>query len=367
MKIAIYHQYLDNFGGGEGVALVIAEELSKMHSVEILTAAAIDKNALEDFFGVSLKRVAIRKFGTVTKKIPGLKTLKGALLLQSAYPIFENYDLVIDTSTNGWFTKKVSARTVCYIHYPFFYSKKKGLKRILNPLVIDPKKAFAYDSLLCNSRFTLNALRKLTERNVRVVNPPVKLKDIRPLEKRKWIVNLGRFSEDKKQDVLIEAFGKIHKPDYALHLIGTFGTNELYDKKYLEKIRNLAKGKKVHLHINISREEMLAILGRSMIYWHARGYGETNPAEYENFGIATVEAMAAGCIPIVINKGAQPEIVKHGSSGFCWDSIEELLYYTSVAIKRRSVMINQAIKESKKYSKELFTKKLRGVINATNQ
>ena len=38
----------------------------------------------------------------------------------------------------------------------------------------------------------------------------------------------------------------------------------------------------------------------------------------------TVEAMAAGCIPVVINKGGQPEIVEHGQSGFLWDTLSEL-------------------------------------------
>jgi glycosyltransferase involved in cell wall biosynthesis len=38
--------------------------------------------------------------------------------------------------------------------------------------------------------------------------------------------------------------------------------------------------------------------------------------------------MAAGCVPVVINKGGQPEIVEHGVSGFLWDTLEELKEYT---------------------------------------
>jgi len=38
--------------------------------------------------------------------------------------------------------------------------------------------------------------------------------------------------------------------------------------------------------------------------------------------------MAAGCVPVVIRKGGQPEIVEHGSSGYLWDTLDELAAYT---------------------------------------
>ena len=39
--------------------------------------------------------------------------------------------------------------------------------------------------------------------------------------------------------------------------------------------------------------------------------------------------MAAGCVPVVINKGGQPEIVEHGVSGFVWETLDELRDYTT--------------------------------------
>ncbi len=35
-------------------------------------------------------------------------------------------------------------------------------------------------------------------------------------------------------------------------------------------------------------------------------------------GMTTPEAMSAGCVPVVIRKGGQPEIVRHGLDGFLW-------------------------------------------------
>ncbi len=71
----------------------------------------------------------------------------------------------------------------------------------------------------------------------------------------------------------------------------------------------------------------MGIFTRSLIFWHASGMGEdekVHPEKFEHFGITTVEAMAAGCIPVVINKGGQKEIIKNGYDGFLFNSRKEL-------------------------------------------
>jgi glycosyltransferase involved in cell wall biosynthesis len=47
--------------------------------------------------------------------------------------------------------------------------------------------------------------------------------------------------------------------------------------------------------------------------------------------------MAAGCVPVVVNKGGQPEIVEHGKNGFVWNTLDELKAY-SRAHERRGVV-----------------------------
>ncbi|MCK5283691.1 MAG: glycosyltransferase family 4 protein [Nanoarchaeota archaeon] len=363
-KIAIFHPQLNNFGGGETVALIVASILSKQNMVEIFTSYAVDKKNLETFFDLNLERINIVTVGKVIIKLPILNSAKPSMILRSVYKKLEKYDLVIDTGTNGWFDKKLKTKSICYVHYPFFYRKKEGIKSIINPLMIQKENAFRYDKIFCNSNFTKNATRQLTNKEMRVLYPPVKVKKIKQRKKLNRIVTIGRFSYDKKHEVMIDAFKELYKEvkDCPLYLIGSFQeSSKLYKKEYLKMLMDRAEGYPIKFHINMPHHEVLEFLEESKIYWHARGYGETDLNEYENFGITTVEAMAAGCVPIAINLGAQPEIVDHEKNGFCWNEPKELVAYTEKLIKDPKLLAKlskEARKKALRYDIDIFRKKI---------
>ena len=365
MNIAIYHPSLNLFGGGEAVALTIASEMSRHNKVDILTHYAADKNSLEEFFDLDLSKVNIRYINKLKSKLPVPNSVKSSILLRSSYKVFEEYDLTIDTCTNGWFDKKLKTKTICYIHFPFFHRRKKGFKRILNPFIIKPEHAFKYNKMFCNSNFTKSIVEKMTDKPLEILYPPVQVKKIRPKGKKlNRIVTIGRFTYEKKHEIMINAFKELakHIKDYELHLIGSLQENEkLYDVNYFNDLRELAKGYPIFFHVNMEHKKVLRFLEESKIYWHARGFGEVNPNEYENFGITTVEAMAAGCVPVVINLGAQPEIVNNGKSGFCWNSVKDLIDITKkiVSAKNEYKYIKEAMKDSKKYGSREFIKKFK--------
>src|SRR5204863_206693 len=100
---------------------------------------------------------------------------------------------------------------------------------------------------------------------------------------------------------------------------------------YFEQVREAGRGCSTIVEANLTRDRVRELFGRARIFWHATGLDEPtgdHPELAEHFGISTVEAMAAGCVPVVINKGGQPEIVEHGTSGFVWDTLDELGQYT---------------------------------------
>src|SRR5205814_4676969 len=100
---------------------------------------------------------------------------------------------------------------------------------------------------------------------------------------------------------------------------------------YFERVRELGRGLSTLVEANLGRERLRELFGRARIFWHATGLGDdtdAHPELAEHFGISTVEAMAAGAVPVVINKGGQPEIVQHGVNGFVWNTLDELKNYT---------------------------------------
>ena len=112
---------------------------------------------------------------------------------------------------------------------------------------------------------------------------------------------------------------------------------------------------------NLGRDRLKKLFEQAKIFWHAAGYGESEerPEMFEHFGIVTAEAMAAGCVPVVINKGGQSEIVRHGVSGFLWDTLDELKEYTSLLARDerlRTEMSEQARRRAQLFSREVFVK-----------
>jgi glycosyltransferase involved in cell wall biosynthesis len=73
-----------------------------------------------------------------------------------------------------------------------------------------------------------------------------------------------------------------------------------------------------------------ALMSNAAVFWSATGYGEDARAPWasEHFGMTTAEAMAGGCVPVVIDRAGQRETVRDGVDGFRWSTPEELFART---------------------------------------
>ncbi len=122
------------------------------------------------------------------------------------------------------------------------------------------------------------------------------------------VVFLGRILPHKGIHFLIEGLPE----DVPLEVIGPVG-----DMAYLEKLRELAAGKRVEFLHGLSDEEVIARLQRAMALVHPTPvdkHGEAGVAEL--FGLALIEAMACGC-PVIASRAASlPEIVVDGETGY---------------------------------------------------
>jgi glycosyltransferase involved in cell wall biosynthesis len=157
--------------------------------------------------------------------------------------------------------------------------------------------------------------------DVALLNPPVASRVInetwknRSFKKENLVVCVGRFESEKRFTEVLHALAHLKKKiDVKLSLIGF-----TYDERcILETIRALGLEKSVELLINAERRTLIDRLLRAKAIVH--------PALHEPFGIAVVEGMAAGCVPIVrrgIN-GPWLEITEEGGYGLGFSDLEEL-------------------------------------------
>jgi glycosyltransferase involved in cell wall biosynthesis len=198
-----------------------------------------------------------------------------------------------------------------------------------------------------------------------VLYPPVDIRS-QPLDKQALILSLGRFDRTKQHLDLVRAFESLARAglgDWSYRCVGGLD-DSVEQQSYFDEVRTAAGTLPIQFRVNPSRAEVESSLGAAQIFWHAMGYGKDDEAEpyyMEHFGIATVEAMAWGGVPVVVNRGGQPEIVRHGIDGFVWDTLEELEHYTRLLMSDdglRAKMSESARLRAQTFDKQRFVREV---------
>lgn len=352
MKVAIYSPYLDTLGGGEKYMMTIAEAISQKHHVDVFLDQHLNnlgaeylKNQLSQRFDLNLHAVNFTK-----APIGKHSSVINRLFFLVKYDVFFYL-------TDGSI---------------FFPTAKKNILHIQSPLAGQPAKNIwgkvklkGWDLIIYNSIFTQKHAKIYWPIKSEVIYPPVDVNKIKPSKKKKYILSVGRFFgylKDKKHAVLIKAFEQLYKNKkmggWSLNLAGAASEGDI---SYLQELKKLSEGYPVSFYPNIEYHKLVELYGESAIYWHAAGFDEDDPAHMEHFGISTAEAMAGGCVPVVVNKGGQTEIVKQGKSGFLWNSLKELGDYTTLLANDQSLMAKlsqKALSDSQNFSKSRFEKEI---------
>jgi glycosyltransferase involved in cell wall biosynthesis len=271
------------------------------------------------------------------------------------------YNLIFVLS-DGSIPLTFAAKNILHFQVPFNFPKvnfktKSKLKR--------------YNWVITNSYFTKTYIDKCFGIESKVIYPPVDIKSIHPATKEKLILSVGRFSakqlHPKKQEVLIEVFKEVYKkePQWRLILVGQAKRE---DSKYLRNLKKIARGHAIKIIENLSIEKLRDLYSKASIYWHATGFGEDEakyPQKMEHFGIATVEAQAAGAVPIVIDRGGQKEIVTDSKNGRLFSTKSQLYEITLEVIndkKQLQKLSEGAIKNSRRFSQEVFLREYEKII-----
>ncbi len=358
MKSLIYDPYLDTLGGGERYCLTVAEcLLKKGWQVDLFWDSNVEiKRAIERF------NLKIRQIGLVGKRPTKLS-------LWEKFKLERHYDLIFWLSDGS---------------IPFLWGKKNILHFQVPFITIKPRtywqeiwlkiKLRRIKAVVCNSQFTKQIIDRQLGVGSLVLYPPVDVEKFALGKKKKEniILAVGRFEETmqaKKQDILIKAFRKMVDgglKGWRLVLVGGSLANPR-ENKFLQRLKQLAAGYPIDFAVNAPFEQLQDYYRQAKIFWHAAGYGvdeKKQPYKVEHFGMTAVEAMAAGCVPVVIDKGGLREIVRRGV-GERWRSVTELIEKTEQLIKspaRWRHYSSAAIKKSRDFSKQKFCWKLEQII-----
>jgi len=370
VKIGIFAPELKYLGGGEKYIGTIAEILAIKDEVEILTLETTNKRTLARRLNINLgTRVEIKTIGRFGN-IPILRTLSGSFIIPA---LSKKYDIFI--CQERWIVPRSrSKRSLVIREIPpswryFVFSRliSKIFSRYLDNMLK------SYNMIIANSYFTKNCSDIYWDNKSIVLHPPVDIELTKQTVKRNAILTVGRFfvgGHNKKQLFLIETFKKLHDhflQDWEFYLIGGV-TNNRRDLGFVNRCIKETKGYPIHIHTNISYQQLKAHYRNSKIFWLATGFGEdktTHPEKLEHFGISTVEAMASGCVPIVFGEGGQLEIVRHGTDGFLWKDPNELEHFTTKVAndtKLLQSMSDAAMERSKEFGLKNFEVSLKDIL-----
>lgn len=357
MRVALVHDYLNQYGGAERVLESFTEIFPSAPIYTLVyDPAKISSGAFSD------KKIKT----SFLQKIPLAKSHHRIfpLLMPLAIEKFDlsKFDLVLSDSAS--FAKGIITRPetlhICYCHTPPRYAwddSHKYIKEFALPSIAkifvpffmnyirlwDREASFRVDKFICNSQFVAKRIKKYYNREAKIIYPPVDTKKFSPGSRiSNYFLMVGRLLAYKCFDIAIKAFNKLGVP---LKIIG-----DGPERKRLEKIAEP----------NI--EFLGELCGQELNKCYQNSQALIFPQE-EDFGLVPVEAMACGRPVIAYRGGGALESVKEGETGIFFDEQTPEALIRAIKNFRADKFNPQKIRQQAlKFDKEIFKKKIKDFI-----
>jgi len=230
-----------------------------------------------------------------------------------------------------------AVKKIQYCHFPIEVQKLFGFQQYDLPHLIYrlPYLYLLYseltklDAVVCNSRYTLNAVRLLwkyhiLKNSLHVIYPSINTTLFeKKIKKEHKLCYVGRIAPEKGIEHVIDAFLKLNKKTGVSFEIvggGIRWNRSYFEERVKSRVLKLQReGVPIKLSVDVPYSQIVETLLTSKLMV------SYNPEEH--FGIVPIEAQAAGCVPIVARGAGQTETVKHGVTGFLVKSPESIADY----------------------------------------
>jgi alpha-1,2-mannosyltransferase len=363
MRILLVHPRMSVMGGGERVAIhSIKEALREGHEVYLATEK-FDVDGFEDFFGVQglFKDVRMSTYPqfrpVVRKAVLYQRLIYNQLRLRKILSKGPRFDLILNTAEVAN-QPATTVSSIQYCYFPEYFSHlESGSARGLWDLYYWPARTFyrervnRIDCLLAVSDFTRGFVRELWGRDSTTLYPPCPIDLYKNLKgpKDDLVITVGRISPEKRMNLFLEIAMKL--PSVKFVVIGSVPRD---GESYCQRLKEIAPPNASFVISPLRKVRDL--LGRAKLYVHC--------ARNEHFGITIVEAMAAGCVPVVHDSGGPREIVTD-EVGYRWSFVEDAVTEISSVIHdeglRRKLSIG-AIARAEEFRPEAFEQGLAKVL-----
>ena len=337
MKVAIVHDYLNQFGGAERVLEALLKIFPQAHVYTLLYS----KEKTRGLFGGNVYKTSFLDFDLVKRNHrPFIPLMPLAI---ESMKVYGDYDLVI-SATAGYSKgisiehkseKKDNPYHIAYCYTPLRYAweidnyfRNPIFKTFFRPAFDylrkwDFQAAQKPQKILAVSKFIAGKIKNFYGREAKVVYPPVDYEKFYPDdsarsagavarqirtptsprsvgERRSYYLAVGRLLHYKKFDLIVETF---KKNNLSLKIVGSGPEGRSLKNQ-------IANHKNIEFISGVSDEEL------HRLYHGAKAF--LFP-QVEDFGLVAAEAQACGTPVIAFRGGGALEIVEDGVTGIFFD------------------------------------------------
>lgn len=360
MKLAIVHDYLNQYGGAEKVV----EAMHEIWPDAPIYTSIYDEPQMREW-GFKSRGMDIRT-SYMQWLLPLLRILPRyyfTFAYNFAFRLFNlsGYDVILSSASYAAkdIRKPTKAIHISYIHTPprFLYGYdqetniakmnlfERTLARVWKVYLKyrDQRAVRGIDFLIANSQTVQRRIRQAYHRQSEVINPPIEVKKFAGKSQNEgYFLVVSRLGEYKKVDLVVKAFNELRLP---LKVVGS-GPQFNY-------LKEIAKDNVEILGRLPEKETVKLMMGCTAFVF---------PTE-EDFGITPVEAMAAGKPVIAYGVGGATETVIDGKTGIFFDeqTVESIIRVVKT-FDPSKFKSEDCRRQAKKFDKAIFQAKIKDFV-----